>query len=116
MWINNRWYEEDKDGNLVFTGIAYDVKLPEIKEEEKKIEYDAVNHPSHYTEGRQYEPIKVIQDWELDFCLGNTVKYISRAGRKSSAAISDIEKEIQDLEKARFYLNYRIKELEDSIS
>lgn len=41
-----------------------------------------VNHPSHYAEGRKYEPIDVIEDWELGFNLGNTVKYISRAGRK----------------------------------
>lgn len=43
---------------------------------------DAVNHPSHYAEGREYEPIDVILDWGLGFNLGNTVKYISRAGRK----------------------------------
>lgn len=53
-----------------------------------------VNHPSHYADGRKYEPIDVIQDWELDFCLGNTVKYIARAGRKYS------NKTIEDLEKA----------------
>ena len=53
-----------------------------------------VNHPSHYADGRKYEPIDVIQDWELDFCLGSTVKYISRAGRKYS------NKTIEDLEKA----------------
>lgn len=41
-----------------------------------------VNHPSHYAEGREYEPIDVILDWDLGFNLGNTVKYISRAGRK----------------------------------
>jgi hypothetical protein len=45
---------------------------------------EQVNHPSHYAEGRKYEPIDVIQDWKLDFCLGNTVKYISRCGRKNS--------------------------------
>ena len=52
---------------------------------------DNVNHPSHYAEGRKYEPIDVIEDWELDFCLGNAVKYISRAGRKSD--------ELEDLKK-----------------
>lgn len=66
-----------------------------------------VNHPSHYADGRKYEPIDVIQDWELDFCLGNTVKYISRAGRKN------IDKTIEDLEKAAWYLNYRIQELKE---
>lgn len=81
-------------------------KSPRLKEN------SSVDHPSHYAEGRLYEPIKVIQDWDLDFCLGNTVKYISRAGRKSSAAMSDIEKTIEDLKKAKFYLDYKIKELE----
>lgn len=75
--------------------------------------FNSVNAPSHYCEGRKYEPIKVIQDWELDFCLGNTVKYISRAGRKSSQGMEQIDKTIQDLEKAEFYLNYRIRELKE---
>lgn len=78
--------------------------------------YNSVKRPSHYCEGRKYEPIKVIQDWQLDFCLGNTIKYISRAGRKTSTALSDIDKTIEDLEKAEFYLNYKIKELKESKS
>lgn len=60
-----------------------------------------IEHPSHYAEGRKYEPIDVINDWELNFNLGNTIKYISRAGRKENA--------IEDLEKARFYLDYEIE-------
>lgn len=60
--------------------------------------------PSHYCDGRQYEPIKVIQDWQLDFCLGNALKYIARAGKKD-----DI---IQDLKKARQYLDFEIEALE----
>lgn len=66
---------------------------------------NAVNHPSHYTEGRKYEPIDVITDWGLNFSLGNTIKYISRAGRKD-----DI---VQDLKKAMFYLEYEINRLEE---
>lgn len=66
---------------------------------------DVINNPSHYTEGRKYEPIKVIKDWNLNFNLGNTVKYISRAGRKD-----DI---VQDLKKAAFYLNAEIAYLEE---
>lgn len=65
----------------------------------------AVNHPSHYTEGRKYEPIDVIRDWELGFDLGNALKYISRAGRK------DKNKTIEDLEKAIFYIKDEIKYL-----
>ena len=58
---------------------------------------DNVNHPSHYAEGRRFEPIDVIEDWGLDFHLGNAVKYISRAGRKGDAR--------EDIEKAVWYLN-----------
>lgn len=67
---------------------------------------DPVNHPSHYTAGK-YETIEVIEDWGLDFCLGNAVKYISRAGKK------DPSKEVEDLNKAVWYVNRRIKQLEE---
>ena len=69
---------------------------------------DAVNHPSHYGGDTAYEAIKVIEAWNLDFCLGNTVKYISRAGKKDAA------KELEDLKKASWYLNRRITQLEGS--
>ena len=61
---------------------------------------EMVNHPDHYGgETNIYEAIKVIDAWGLDFCLGNTVKYISRAGKKES------DKELQDLKKALWYLS-----------
>lgn len=65
---------------------------------------DSVNHPSHYNIGK-YEVIDVIDDWGLDFELGNAVKYIARAGHK------DPSKTIEDLEKAVFYINRKIKAL-----
>jgi hypothetical protein len=65
--------------------------------------FDSVKNPAHYTEGRIYEPVKVIEDWELDYHLGNALKYISRAGRKGES-ISLIE----DVGKAIFYLERRI--------
>jgi len=66
-----------------------------------------VNHPQHYGgENNPYEAIKVIDAWELGFSLGNTVKYISRAGKKES------DKELQDLKKAMWYLQHHIEELE----
>lgn len=70
---------------------------------------DPVNNPSHYTEGREIEPIQAITDWDLDFCLGNVVKYVSRAGRK------DKTKTIEDLKKARFYLDYHISRLQGDV-
>ena len=69
-------------------------------------ENDPVNHPAHYTSGK-IECIEYITDKGLDFCLGNAVKYITRAGHK------DPEKTIEDLEKAVFYINYKIKILKE---
>tara|TARA_R110000803_G_scaffold109199_1_gene177583 strand:- start:19270 stop:19536 length:267 start_codon:yes stop_codon:yes gene_type:complete len=61
-----------------------------------------VNHPEHYGgEVNPYEAIKVIEAWELGFCLGNTIKYISRAGKKDNI--------VQELEKALWYLEREIK-------
>lgn len=73
-------------------------------------EKEEVNHPIHYGGNTVYEVIKVIEAWELDFCLGNTVKYIARAGRKSANT------EILDLEKAMFYLGRKIKQLKNDKS
>lgn len=71
------------------------------------MEKEMINHPIHYGgEDNPYEAIKVIDAWELGFCLGNTVKYISRAGMK------DPEKELEDLKKALWYLDHHIKNLE----
>ena len=72
---------------------------------------DNVNRPSHYNDGK-IEVIDYIEDKQLGFCLGNAVKYISRAGKKKSGSMSDREKEINDLRKALWYVERRIKELE----
>jgi hypothetical protein len=61
-----------------------------------------VNHPPHYGgEDNTYEAIKVIEAWNLDFSLGNVIKYISRAGKKSPDLV-------EDLKKARWYLDRSI--------
>lgn len=71
--------------------------------EKHKTKREAVNHPAYYKTGG-IEAIDVIEAWNLGFCLGNTVKYISRAGRKS-------DKILEDLEKAAWYLNREINSL-----
>lgn len=68
---------------------------------------EVINHPAHYGGDTPYEAIKVIEAWQLDFCLGNAVKYISRAGKK------DPLKEVEDLKKAMWYLNHRILTLSE---
>jgi hypothetical protein len=73
---------------------------------------EAHDHPDHYGgKDNPYETIKVIEAWGLheDFCLGNVVKYVSRAGKK------DPTKLIEDLKKARWYLDRRIEELEEGL-
>ena len=68
-----------------------------------------VDHPIHYGGATNtYEAIKVIEAWGLDkdFCLGNVIKYISRVGKKDD--------ELQDLEKAMWYLNRKIENLKKS--
>jgi hypothetical protein len=60
---------------------------------------EAVNNPKHYGGNTTYEAIKVIEAWELNFHLGNVVKYISRAGKK------DLSKTKEDLLKAQWYLD-----------
>lgn len=68
---------------------------------------DPVNHPAHYTDGK-IEVIDFNDDKELNFNRGNAVKYIARAGKKSK------DTEIQDLEKAAWYLNHEIKRLKEA--
>ena len=72
-------------------------------------EKEQVNHPQHYGgQNNPYESIKVIDAWDLGFSLGNTVKYISRAGKKNK------QKELEDLNKALWYLQHHIQKLEDN--
>lgn len=66
---------------------------------------DAVNHPSHYTDGN-IEVIDFIEDKHLGFHLGNVVKYVARAGKKDNC------KTIQDLQKAEWYLKRKIELLQ----
>lgn len=63
-----------------------------------------IHNPSHYTEGRKIQPLDVILDWcPGDYLLGSIIKYLARTGRKDDP--------IQDLEKARFYLDRKIHHL-----
>jgi len=66
--------------------------------------YDPIHHPAHYTFSG-IEVIDAIEAWELGFHLGNVVKYVARAGRKGS--------KLDDLKKARWYLDREIGRLEE---
>jgi hypothetical protein len=80
-------------------GRGYTVE--ELKEE------DTVNHPKHYTFGT-IEVITVIEDWQLGFHEGNCIKYIARAKHKGN--------ELENLKKAQWYLNRKIKDIELEIA
>ena len=86
--------------NDIIGGAAKGFNFFDVDIEEKK---EMIDHPSHYNQGK-FEAIDVIEDWKLNFNLGNTVKYISRAGHKDNI--------IQDLKKASWYLNREIERLE----
>lgn len=64
---------------------------------------DNINHPKHYTYGK-IECIDVIEDWRLDYNLGNVVKYVARAQHKGNL--------IEDLKKARWYIERALQRLE----
>lgn len=72
-----------------------------LKEEPKEL----VNHPEHYGGAdNPYEAIKVIEAWRLNFNLGSVLKYIARCGKK--------DEELQELKKARWFIEREIKRME----
>ena len=63
---------------------------------------NTVDHPGYYGgEDNPYEAIKIIEAYDLNFSLGNVIKYVLRAGKKSDSAI-------EDLEKAARYIQFQI--------
>ncbi len=76
---------------------------PSFDKPQIKKTHDAVNHPSHYTE--HPSGVECIQVTEhMNFCLGNAMKYIWRAGLKSNSPV-------EDLRKARWYIDREIERL-----
>lgn len=76
---------------------------------------DKVNHPHHYTSHPSgVECIDITEHY--DFCVGNAIKYLWRAGLKVESGYTHVEKELEDLRKAAWYVNRKIKSLEDIIN
>lgn len=83
--------------------VAVEPVAQTIEEHEvKAIKEDVINHPSHYTRGK-IEVIDFIEDQQLPYHLGNVIKYIARAGHKGD--------KLEDLKKARWYLDRYINEV-----
>ena len=78
-------------------------KMEEAKRIWQKPKTDNVNHPAHYKVGG-VETIDFIEAKSLNYNLGNVVKYITRAGHKNDL--------VEDLKKARWYLNREISKLD----
>lgn len=72
---------------------------------------ERVNHPSYYALPNGLEAIDIAR--HLSFDLGNVVKYVVRAGRKTEQGLTSREKQLEDLKKALFYLQDEIKRVED---
>ena len=64
-----------------------------------------VNHPSHYNKG--IETIDYIESWEMNFNIGNVIKYTTRAGHKDN--------KLEDLEKAKWYIEREIENAKRNI-
>jgi len=83
---------------------AYDIQKPQPKQDER------VNHPKHYQHPSGVECITIAR--HHDFNIGNALKYIWRAGLKQEQGISQTDKQIEDLQKAVFYIQDEIKFLQ----
>lgn len=78
------------------------IEESEVKAIKLPKQEDVINHPSHYTRGK-IEVIDFIEDQQLPYHLGNVIKYIARAGHKGD--------KLEDLKKARWYLDRYINEV-----
>lgn len=79
------------------------IKMRKDQQRVLGIDTDKVCHPSHYTTGN-IEVIDAIEDWKLGMHEGNVIKYVARAKFKDN--------ELQDLKKARWYLDRKITLIE----
>lgn len=75
----------------------------------KEMEDNRVNHPSYYQDPSGVECIDVVR--HRDFDIGSAMKYLWRAGLKKEQGLTDIDKEIEDLKKAKFYIDDKINML-----
>ena len=104
--------DESTLGNIctVFGWVNEDTNFQVVEETTKAPADDAVNHPAHYTSHPSgVECITITRHY--CFSIGNAIKYLWRAGLKQDADKTEIQKEIEDLEKAVWYINDRIKQL-----
>ena len=91
-----------KEVQTIAEKVVKTIEESEAKTIELPKKEDVINHPSHYTRGK-IEVIDFIEDQQLPYHLGNVIKYIARAGYKGD--------KLEDLKKARWYLDRYINEV-----
>ena len=105
------WPNFDEPDNTEEVALDYISKLADLQELSRLSDLEAlarreaINHPPHYNQGK-IEVIEVIEDWGLDFHAGNVIKYVARHKHKGNS--------LEDLKKARFYLDRLIEGLENA--
>lgn len=104
--VNKMLKNKDKISNYINDNfVEY---MDNIRKENTSV--DNVNHPPHYiSHPSGVECIEITRHY--CFSIGNAIKYLWRAGLKKDASLTDNEKEIEDLNKAIWYIKDRIKEL-----
>jgi len=89
--------------------------LPQDSRDKSEFEQgERINHPKHYGgENNPYEAIKVIEAWRAGFNIGNALKYICRSSLRPKL-VTDL-KNLEDLQKARWYLDREIRNIQDKL-
>lgn len=111
IWNNMLCVVNDRGTKNYYYKLYFDkfddskLKCNDLNGKETIPEKEMVNHPDHY-KGNKFEVIDIIEDYNLDFSIGNAVKYLLRAGKKDNT--------VQDLKKAIWYIEREIKNLENS--
>jgi signal peptidase I len=103
LWVFN--IDCFKNGDISLLKNQKSNILNNVRDCVNKLNSDMVNHPFHY-KGNKFEVIDVINDFDLNFNVGNIIKYTLRAGKKDDA--------VQDLEKAKQYIEFEIKRLNNA--
>jgi len=114
--VNPKIYESPDGGKTIYERNLGETTRRQISSspEEKKIrnyqnrDVDMVNHPPHYNKG--IETTVYIDSWDMGFSQGNVIKYVTRYNFKHDTK----EKQLEDLKKARWYLDDLIKMVENS--
>ena len=107
-------FDIDCPNNTPKTTMTREEQIPPYMDYDVRPVKDNVNHPKHYTSHPSgVECIEITRHY--CFSIGNAIKYLWRAGLKKEMGLEDVDKEIEDLNKAIWYINDRIKQLTNEL-